>query len=430
VILAAVIILILAALLGAPLFTVIIGAAMFGFHHSEIDLSVMAIELYRIADTPILLALPLFTFAGYLLGETKTSQRLVRLTQAFLGWMPGGLAIVSFVVCALFTAFTGASGVTIVALGALLYPALKQAGYPDNFSLGLVTTSGSLGLLLPPSLPLILYGIIAQQMSEGATISIEDLFLAGIFPALLMILMLSAWSLWANRHNPAPLTRFSVKNCLAALRECIWEIPLPFFVFTGIYSGFFAVSEAAAVTAMYVLVVEMFIYREISFSRLPDIIRESMVMVGGILLILGVSLAFTNFLIDAEAPMKLFKICQSFVANKLVFLILLNIFLLLLGAMLDIFSAIIIMVPLMLPVALEYGVHPVHLGIIFLANMQIGYFTPPVGMNLFIAGYRFNKPIVDIYRATIPFMLVLLLSVLIITYWPDLSLFLLHQAVV
>jgi tripartite ATP-independent transporter DctM subunit len=416
--------LILIAFLGAPLFTVIIAAAMAGFYMAEINLSVMAIELYRIADTPILLALPLFTFAGYLLGESNTSQRLVRLTQAFLGWMPGGLAIVAFVVCALFTAFTGASGVTIVAMGALLYPALKQAGYQDNFSLGLVTTSGSLGLLLPPSLPLILYGIIAQQMGGDVAISIEDLFLAGIFPAILMIFMLSLWSIWVNKKNPIPLIKFSWENAFTAIREAAWEIPLPVFVFIGIYSGYFAVSEAAAVTAMYVLVVEVFIYREIKLSQLADIIRESMVMVGGILLILGVSLALTNFLIDAEIPMKLFALCQAYVSSKLVFLILLNIFLLILGAMLDIFSAIIIMVPLMLPVALEYGVHPVHLGIIFLANMQIGYFTPPVGMNLFIASYRFNKPIVDIYRATIPFMLVLLLSVLLITYWPSLSLFL------
>jgi C4-dicarboxylate transporter DctM subunit len=416
--------LILIALLGAPLFTIITAAAMAGFYVSEIDLSVMAIELYRIADTPILIALPLFTFAGYLLGESNTSQRLVRLTQAFLGWMPGGLAIVAFVVCALFTAFTGASGVTIVAMGALLYPALKQAGYQDNFSLGLVTTSGSLGLLLPPSLPLILYGIIAQQMGGGVDISIEDLFIAGIMPAILMIFMLSLWSIWVNKKNPIPLIKFSWKNAFGAMRGAVWEIPLPVFVFTGIYSGYFAVSEAAAVTAMYVLVVEVFIYREIKLYKLAEIIRESMVMVGGILLILGVSLALTNYLIDAEVPMKLFALCQTFVSSKLVFLILLNIFLLILGAMLDIFSAIIIMVPLMLPVALEYGVHPVHLGIIFLANMQIGYFTPPVGMNLFIASYRFKKPIVDIYRATIPFMLVLLLSVLIITYWPALSLFL------
>ncbi|MBW2653683.1 MAG: TRAP transporter large permease subunit [Deltaproteobacteria bacterium] len=415
-------ILILFALLGAPLFSIIIAAAMTGFYLSDINLSVMAIELYRIADTPILLALPMFTFAGYMLGESNTSGRLVRLTQAFFGWMPGGLAIVAFIVCALFTAFTGASGVTIVAMGALLYPALKEAGYKDNFSLGLVTTSGSLGLLLPPSLPLILYGVIAQQMSSGQEISIEKLFIAGILPAILMILLLSLWSIWANRKAPVPLTSFSLKKALSAVRESIWEIPLPIFVFTGIYSGFFAVSEAAAVTAMYVLIVEIFIYKEIRLSRLTAIVRDSMVMVGGILLILGVSLGFTNYLIDAEVPMKLFDLCQTYVTSKLVFLILLNIFLLILGAMLDIFSAIIIMVPLMLPVALEYGVDPVHLGIIFLANMQIGYFTPPVGMNLFIAGYRFNKPIIDIYKATIPFMLVLLLAVLIITYWPWLSL--------
>jgi C4-dicarboxylate transporter DctM subunit len=414
--------LIIFALLGAPLFSIIIAAAMTGFYFAEIDLSVLAIELYRIADTPILLALPLFTFAGYILGESNTSGRLVRLTQAFFGWMPGGLAIVAFIVCAFFTAFTGASGVTIVAMGALLYPALTQAGYKDKFSLGLVTTSGSLGLLLPPSLPLILYGVIAQQMSSGEQISIEKLFIAGIIPALLMIFLLSLWSIWANRKNPVPLIFFSWKNARSAIRESIWEIPLPIFVFTGIYAGFFAVSEAAAVTAMYVLIIEVFVYKEISFSKLVSITRESMVMVGGILLILGVSLAFTNYLIDAEVPSKLFDLCQKFVSSKLIFLILLNIFLLILGAMLDIFSAIIIMVPLMLPVALEYGVDPIHLGIIFLANMQIGYFTPPVGMNLFIASYRFNKPIIEIYKATIPFMLVLLLAVLIITYVPWLSL--------
>ncbi len=415
-------ILILLAFLGAPLFSVILAAAITGFYLSDIHLSVIAIELFRIADTPILLALPLFTFAGYILGESNTSGRLVRLTQALFGWMPGGLAIVAFIVCALFTAFTGASGVTIVAMGALLYPALKQAGYKDAFSLGLVTTSGSLGLLLPPSLPLILYGVIAQQMNAGDQVSIEKLFIAGILPAILMIILLSLYSIWANRKEPVPLTAFSYKKARKAIREAIWEIPLPIFVFTGIYSGFFAVSEAAAVTAMYVLIVEVFIYKEIKLSQLAAIIKESMVMVGGILLILGVSLAFTNYLIDAEAPMKLFAICQRFITSKLVFLILLNIFLLILGAILDIFSAIVIMVPLMLPVAISYGVDPVHLGIIFLANMQIGYFTPPVGMNLFIAGYRFNKPILEIYKATIPFMLVLLIAVLIITYWPWLSL--------
>ena len=242
-------ILIFLALMGAPLFTIIIVGAMAGFYSSGIDLSVVAIELYRISDTPVLLALPLFTLAGYILSESNTSQRLVRLTRAFLGWMPGGLAFVSFVICAFFTAFTGASGVTIVALGALLYPALKQAGYKKEFSLGLVTTSGSLGLLLPPSLPLILYGVIAQQMGAGPEFSIDDLFIAGLLPALLMIVALSGWSLWANRKNPIPLTKFSGKKVLEAVKESIWEIPLPFFVLGGIYSGFFIISESSKTSA-------------------------------------------------------------------------------------------------------------------------------------------------------------------------------------
>ena len=420
-------ILILLAILGTPLFVVILAVAMLGFHYQGVNLSVIAIEIFRIADTPVLLALPLFTFAGYLLGESRTSQRLVRLTRAFLGWMPGGLAIVAFVACAFFTAFTGASGVTIVALGALLYPALTEAGYRDKFSIGLVTSSGSLGLLLPPSLPLILYGIIAQQMDIGANVAISDLFLAGILPALLMVLMLSLWSLWENRRNPMPLNSFSAKEAVAALREAVWEIPLPVFVLGGIYGGFFAISEAAAVTAMYVIVVEVFIYKEIKVSQLPSIMRESMVMVGGILLILGVALASTNFLIDAEVPMHLFNLIQAHVTSKIVFLILLNILLLILGAILDIFSALVIMIPIILPVAVNYGIDPVHLGIIFLANMQIGYFTPPVGMNLFIASYRFDKSITELYQATIPFMIVLLIAVLIITYWPALSLVFLQR---
>ncbi len=420
-------ILVLLTIFGTPLFAVILAVAMLGFHYQGVDLSVIAIEMYRIADTPVLLALPLFTFAGYVLAESRTSHRLVGLTKAFIGSMPGGLAIVAFIACAFFTAFTGASGVTIVALGALLYPALTEAGYRDKFSIGLVTSSGSLGLLLPPSLPLILYGIIAQQMDIGQSVSINDLFLAGIFPALLMVLMLSFWSLWENRRNPIPCEPFSVKAAVSALRESIWEIPLPFFVLGGIYGGYFAISEAAAVTAMYVVIVEVFVYKEIRISQLPSIMRESMIMVGAILLILGVALASTNFLIDADIPMRLFNLIQAHVTNKIVFLILLNILLLILGAILDIFSALFIMIPIILPVAVNYGINPVHLGIIFLANMQIGYFTPPVGMNLFIASFRFDKSITELYQAAFPFMIVLLIALLIITYWPALSLFLIQR---
>jgi tripartite ATP-independent transporter DctM subunit len=415
------------ALLGAPLFAVIAAVALAGFHFNGVDLSVVAIEIYRVAEMPVLIAIPLFAFAGYLLGESHAPRRLVHVTNALIGWMPGGLAVVALMASALFTAFTGASGITIVALGALLYPALKEAGYGDNFSLGLVTTSGSLGLLFAPSLPLILYGVIAQQLDIGRPVALDDLFLAGILPGLLMLVVLSGWGFWVNRGQRLPLVAFSWRRLVGALRESIWELPLPFLVLGGIYSGTFAASEAAAVTAIYVLVVEVLIYREVSLARLPGIMRDSMVMVGGILVILGVSLASTNYLIDAEVPAKLFTLVRAQVADKFTFLVLLNLFLLVLGMMLDIFSALIIMVPLLLPIAIGYGIHPVHLGIIFLANMQIGYFTPPVGLNLFIASIRFQRPVLDIFRATLPFFFLLLLTVLIITYWPALSLGLLQH---
>ncbi len=418
--------LILIALLRAPLFAVIVASAMLGFFMSDIDLAVVPGEIYRLAETPILLAIPLFTFAGYLLSESRASARLVRLAAALFGWMPGGLAVMALVACAFFTALTGASGVTIIALGALLYPALKQGGYGERFSLGLITSSGSLGLLFPPSIALILYSIIAQQVLQSQPIRIEDLFLAGLLPGLLMLVLLTAWAMWIGRNLIKDHPKFSWREAGAAIRESIWELPLPFVILGGIYSGFFVISEAAAVSVVYVLIVEVFIYKEIRIKALPGVMRESMVLVGGILIILGVSLASTNYMIDAEVPGKLFSFIKSHIDNKWTFLIVLNIFLLILGMILDIFSALVIMIPLILPVAVGYGIHPVHLGIVFLANMQIGYFTPPVGMNLFIASYRFDKSIIELYHACLPFMLILMFAVLIITYWPDLSLYLIR----
>jgi len=420
-------ILVLLALVGLPLFVVILAAALLGFYVAEVPVTVIAIEMYRIVETPMLLALPLFTFSGYLLAECGLSSRLVRLTDALLGWLPGGLALVAFITCAFFTAFTGASGVTIVAIGALLYPALQEGGYSEKFSLGLVTTSGSLGLLLAPSLPLILYGVLVQQMNLSISFSIQDLFIAGLLPALLMISLLTAFTLWVHRgRSPLMAGRKKSVKVSQALWAMRWEIPLPIVVLGGIYSGFFAVSEAAAITAAYVILVEVVIHQEIKLRQLPEITQNAMTMVGGILLILAVSLAFTNFLIDSEIPQKLFEQVRFWVSSPITFLLLLNIILLILGALLDIYSALIIMIPLIVPMAMQFGIHPVHLGIIFLANMQIGYFTPPVGMNLFIASYRFEKPIVEIYRATLPFMLVLMLALLLITYLPILSLGLLE----
>ena len=416
-------VLVLLALFGAPLFSVIAAAALYGFYIAGIELQVIGIELYRIAETPLLMALPLFTFTGYILSESNTSQRMLNLIQSMVGWLPGGLVILAFIFSALFTALTGASGVTIVALGALLYPAIKKAGYSEKFSLGMVTASGSLGLLLAPSLPLILYGIIAQQMDLGVQFSINDLFIAGLLPAALMIIALSIYSIIKSRQfniNTEPFNQSRLAQAVWAMR---WELPMPVLLFAGIYSGYFAISEAAAVIAIYVLIVEMLVYREVSFSQLMNVIRESMSMVGSILLILAVSLALTNVFIDAEVPSAIFEVIKENVDSKISFLILLNLFLLFVGAILDIFSALVIVVPLILPVAISFGIHPVHLGIIFLANMQIGYLTPPVGINLFISGYRFRKPIAEIYSASLPFMLVLIIVLLAITYIPLLSLY-------
>ncbi len=411
------IVLILLALLGAPLFAIIAASALIGFARADLPMMIVPMEIFRVSEIPVLIAIPLFTFAGYLLGESQAPRRLVRVTNVLLGWMPGGLAVVALIVCSLFTAFTGASGVTIIAIGALLFPAIAAAGYRENFNLGLITTSGSLGLLFAPSLPLILYGIIAG-------VSVDDLFVAGILPGLLMLVLLAIWCIREGGFVRGRITRqaFDFGEAAAAIRESIWEIPLPVIVLGGVYSGFFAVSEAAAVTVLYVFVVEVLIYRDIPLRRVPQVMRDSMVLVGGILIILGVSLASTNYMIDQQVPEKLFTWVTAHISSKLSFLILLNLFLLMLGMMLDIFSALVIVVPLILPIAAGYGIDPIHLGMIFLANMQIGYCTPPVGMNLFIASYRFDRPVILLYRATLPFLAILLVTVLIITYWPWLSL--------
>jgi tripartite ATP-independent transporter DctM subunit len=414
-------VLLLLAALGAPLFALIAAIALLGFNAAGQSGTAVAIEFYRLADMPALIAIPLFTLAGYLLAESQAPRRLVRLTNALFGWLPGGLAIVSICACTLFTAFTGATGVTLVALGAVLYPALRHAQYPERFSLGLLTCSGSLGLLLVPSMPLILYGVVAQQFHTTPPVAIDALFKAGLLPCLLMIIVLSVYSAWIARGLPRP-ARTSRREVWAAVKDAAWELPLPFVVLAGIYSGKLAASEAAAATALYVLIVTVLIRREIRLPELPRVIREAMLLVGAILIVLGFSLALTNWLIDGEVPEKLFTLMKAGIDSRIGFLLLLNAFLLVFGMLLEGFPAIIILVPLVLPVALHYGVDPVHLGIIFLANLQIGIFLPPVGMNIFIASARFGRPPTSIIRASLPFYALLMLCVLIITYWPDLSL--------
>jgi C4-dicarboxylate transporter, DctM subunit len=414
------VVLVVVTLLGAPLFAVIGAGALAGFQREGVDLSVVAIEFFGLSETPVLVAIPLFTFAGFLLSAGQAPARLVRLSQALLGWLPGGLAMISLVACAIFTAFTGASGVTIIALGALLYPALSQAGYDERFNLGLITSSGSLGLLFAPSLPLILYGIVAEQ-------SIDDLFLAGLLPGMLMIVVLAGYCYWRNRRLRYVVSKGSWAEARAALWAARWDLPLPIVVLGGIYGGFFAVSEAAAVTALYVVVIELVVLKEVPWGKVPQIMRESMVLVGAILAILGVSLASTNLMIDTGVPQRLFALVSEHITGPTTFLIALLIFLLILGTILDIFSATVLVVPLLLPIAAQYGIDPIHLGIVFLAAMELGYLTPPVGLNLFIASHRFNKDITEIYWATQPFLLVSLLAVIIITFWPDLSLVLLNR---
>ena len=419
--------LIAVAFLGAPLFSIIGAIALLAFHAAHYDSSLVIAELYRLASAPTLIAIPLFTFAGYVLAESGTPKRLVAVSQALLGWMAGGLAVVALVSCAIFTAFTGASGVTIIALGGLLYPILIQEKYSENFSLGLLTTSGSLGLLFPPSLPLILYSMVASnsRTTGGAVpdVSIDKLFAAGIIPGILLVAILSIFSVRQGVKSHVPKIPFRWYTIIRAVKDAAWEIPLPFLIIGGIYGGWFTATEAAAVTAFYVVVVEVFIYKDLKlFSDIPRIMKESMVLVGAILVILGCAMGLTNYLIDDEVPMKLFALIQHFISSKAVFLILLNIFLLIVGMMMDIFSAIIVVVPLIIPIATAYQVNPLHLGIIFLTNLEIGYLTPPVGLNLFISSFRFEKPVSEVVRATLPFIGILLMALIVITYIPQLSL--------
>lgn len=401
--------------IGVPIFVVISALALYLFSANQIDLSAVIIEMHRLATTPVLVAIPLFTFAGYLLSESGAPKRLIRLSNAILGWLPGGLSVIALITCAVFTALTGATGLTIIALGGILLPAMVRARYPEFFSLGLLTTSGTLGLLFPPSLPLIIYAIVAR-------VRIDQLFIAGILPGILLVALLSAYSVFRSVRTDVPKTRFQAKELINAFKESIWELPLPIVVLGGIYSGYIAVSEAAAITAVYVLVVEVVIYRDVQLKALPEIMKKSMVLVGGVLIILGAAMGLTNYLIDAEIPMRMLNFFKFHIQSQVPFLVVLNLFLLAVGCTMGIFSALVVVVPLLTPIGQAYGIDPIHLGIIFLTNLEIGASLPPLGINLFISSMRFEKPVLSLYIASLPFIAILLLCLAIITYLPWLSL--------
>ncbi len=410
------ILLVLIALVGAPLFTALAAGALVTSYASEISPDILIIEMNRLASSPNMIALPLFIFAGVIMANGGAAKRLVAFYRANFGFLPGGIAIVTLISCAFFTMFSGASGVTILALGGLLYPLLKGEGYPQNFNLGLLTTSGSLGLLFPPSLAIIIYSIVAN-------VGIEEMFLAGLIPGVLLIIMLSLYSIYCGHRFNVPRHAFILSDAIKTSKHCIWDLLLPVGIIVGIFGGFVSLTEAAAVTASYVLFIETVIHKKLSIKNdAIALLTESSILFGSLIIILLVALGLTNLLIDAQIPMHLLAFIEQFIDSKIQFLILLNIFLLLVGALMDIFSALLVVVPLLLPLADRYGIHPVHLGIIFLANLEIGYSTPPVGINLFIASQRFNKPILTLFRSTLPFLLIMLVWLLAITYIPALSL--------
>ena len=422
-------------LLGGPIFAALGGAAVFLFLSDWVPLAAIPAESYRLAVSPTLAAIPLFTLTGFLLAEGGASERLLRVFRALFGWAPGSTAVVCAVVCAFFTVFTGGSGVTILALGGVLFAALSADGYRERFSLGLLTSSGSLGLLLPPALPLILFGIVAE-------VPIEDLFIGGILPGFLLIALIAAWGVReglragagagregngeASDSRAAGFSRAAVEAG-RAIWAGKWELLLPVVILVAIFSGYATLVESAALAALYAFVVQCVIHRDLKVGKpLVAVFRQCAVLVGGVLIILVVAMGLTSWLVDAQAAQALVDLVQNNIESKIVFLLALNVFLLLVGCLMDIFSATVVVVPLIIPLGLAFGVDPIHLGIIFVANLELGYLTPPVGLNLFLASYRFERPLLAVYRAAVPALIILGFGVLLITYVPGLTLGLLE----
>jgi tripartite ATP-independent transporter DctM subunit len=407
-----------ATLLGAPIFSALGGTALILFWGAGVPIAAIPVETYRLVVSPTLPTIPLFTLAGYFLAEGGASKRLIRVFQALAGWIRGGPAVVTVLVCAFFTSFTGASGVTILALGGLLMPVLLSARYTERNSLGLLTAAGSLGLMFPPSLPVILYGIVSHT-------PIHRMFMGSLIPGLLLLALAAWWGIRQGARSGSPTQPFDAREAWRAVWGAKWELLLPAVVLVGLYGGFATLVEAAALTAVYAFVVETFIYKDLRLLRdTPRVISQCGTLVGGVLIILGVALGLTNYMVDAQIPTRALEWIRGAIDSPILFLLLLNIFLLVVGCFMDIFSAIIVVVPLIIPMGQAFGIDPIHLGVIFLANLELGYLTPPVGMNLFLSSYRFGKPLPEVYRSVIPMFMVLLVGVILITYLPILTMWL------
>ena len=402
---------------GLPIFILLASLSIFFFLSEPSEwatnydlISTISDSAYRIVVSPTLAAIPIFTLAGYILAESNISERLIRFFKASLGWLPGSTVLIVVLLCAFFTALTGGSGVTILALGAILYPILIHDGYSKQFSLGIITTAGSLGLLFPPSLPAIIYSVTAG-------INPLELFKQALIPAIFLMSIMFFYGLY-KRPKSKTVERFVFKDAFETAKIAKWEIAIPLLIILSLFSGFATLVESAALLVLYVLTVELYIFKDISFKNLPKIIIDCSTLVGGVLIILGFAMGFTGYLVDAQIPLKILNFVQSTISSKIIFLLALNILLLIVGCLMDVFSAIIVVVPLIAPLATYFGIDPFHLAIIFIANLELGYITPPVGMNLYLSSYRFNKDMPTIYNATLPFFFIRLIGVLIITYIP------------
>jgi C4-dicarboxylate transporter, DctM subunit len=407
-------ILITSAALGNPIFVLLAGTALLLFWGAGVTTSSIPAEMYRIVVSPIFPTIPLFTFTGFLLSESKASERFAKMFQALFGWFPGGTALAVTLLCAFFTTFTGASGITILALGGLFLPVLLKSGTDEHFAIGLLTATGSIGLLLPPSLVVILYAVIAK-------VSVIDMFKASLLPGILLILPICFMCIWQGIKKDKKTNNydnFNLRKISKAVWKAKWELLIPGVAMIGIFCGFCTIVEAAALTAVYTLIVETCIYRDLNFTKLYSLLVKCSVLIGGVLIIIGVAMGLTSYLVDAQVPMHIaeWAVRQAWPPWK--FLLALNIALILVGCFMDIYSALIVVVPLILPMAEAFGIDTIHLGVIFLVNLQLGYLTPPVGMNLFLSAFRFNKSLIKIAKYAFPFLLVFLFIVILITYIP------------